>query len=215
VGVSWQTPQKRPQRPQTERMNAMEVYSNAAPPTTGVGPRPVIREAKEKVPTIDLADLLCGPGQMRRNGERWEARCPLPDHEDRTPSFVVYPGDRGWFCYGCDRGGDVITLARLAWGIERADEAAGHLLLEFGHAVPERPPAWFRKQERQKRVRDAVEEAIVERLQARVFKYLLLPQLPPIEDPDYRAHEIDRAWDSALPIARLMRAKTLSERGSR
>jgi hypothetical protein len=50
----------------------------------------VIEAAKEAVPTIDLADLLCGPGKMRRAGDRWVARCPLPGHEDRTPSFTVY-----------------------------------------------------------------------------------------------------------------------------
>lgn len=36
--------------------------------------------------------------------------CPF--HEgDRTPSFKVYPGGRGWYCFGCHRGGDVISLA--------------------------------------------------------------------------------------------------------
>lgn len=36
--------------------------------------------------------------------------CPLHDG-DRSPSFKVYPGGRGWYCFGCRRGGDVISLA--------------------------------------------------------------------------------------------------------
>jgi DNA primase len=44
-------------------------------------------------------------------------RCPLPDHEDRTPSFVVYGAERGWFCFGCHRGGTVYDLAAALWGL--------------------------------------------------------------------------------------------------
>jgi hypothetical protein len=37
-------------------------------------------------------------------------------HEDRTPSLHVYddPG-RGWFCFGCGRGGSIYDLASLLW----------------------------------------------------------------------------------------------------
>lgn len=41
-------------------------------------------------------------------------RCPLPDHEDRTPSCRVY--DQSWRCFGCDRGGSVFELAAGMWG---------------------------------------------------------------------------------------------------
>ena len=46
-------------------------------------------------------------------------RCPLPDHEDRHPSCQVYgePG-RGWYCFGCSRGGGLIELAAYLTGIE-------------------------------------------------------------------------------------------------
>lgn len=36
--------------------------------------------------------------------------CLCPFHSERTPSFKCYPGDRGWYCYGCHNGGDVIKL---------------------------------------------------------------------------------------------------------
>lgn len=44
--------------------------------------------------------------------------CPLPGHEDRTPSCHVYrdPG-RGWYCFGCHRGGTIYDLAREVSGI--------------------------------------------------------------------------------------------------
>lgn len=43
------------------------------------------------------------------------AVCPL--HGDKNASLKVYGGDRGWVCYGCHKGGDVINLARELYGI--------------------------------------------------------------------------------------------------
>src|SRR5918998_4965646 len=108
---------------------------SSRPERRGASRRSVIEAAKAKVRTIDLADLLCGPGKMRKVGERWVARCPLPGHEDRSPSFTVYPETNSFFCYGCLRGGDVVELARFAWCYEKAEvaTAAAYLLLEFEH----------------------------------------------------------------------------------
>src|SRR5215213_10052855 len=97
----------------------VRVYTNQEPGRTIERPerRGVIEEAKAKVSTIDLADRLCGPaGSLRRAGENWTGRCPLPDHGDRTPSFYVYEESNSFFCFGCLEGGDVVKLARHAWG---------------------------------------------------------------------------------------------------
>lgn len=58
------------------------------------------------VPTAEAAQRL--GLRMRRSGDRFTARCPY--HEDKTPSFVMYPGDRGFYCFSCHRSGDATTL---------------------------------------------------------------------------------------------------------
>src|SRR5215210_246553 len=138
----------------------------------GVSYTTPIDAAKEAVQVIDLADRLSGPGGLRRVGKEWVGRCALPDHEDRSPSFTVNPEKNVFFCHGCLRGGDVVELARLAWGYDQRDAhtAAAMLLMEFGHDIPERPPAWFRKQERQRPVRDALEDAKVKSTQRRLMR---------------------------------------------
>ena len=168
------------------------------------GTRSVIEAAKEVVPTIDLADRLCGPCQMRRLGEKWTARCPLPDHEDRSPSFVVYPGDGGWWCFGCQRGGDVVDLARLAWGIDRADVAAAEVLMTFGHPIPPRPEAWFRRQERQAPVRQALAESKARMVQRRLYRWFYAPRIALFEDEAERLEETRIAWEECALLARLM-----------
>lgn len=43
--------------------------------------------------------------------------CVCPMHGDKDASLKVYGGERGWTCYGCHKGGDVINLAKQMYGI--------------------------------------------------------------------------------------------------
>jgi hypothetical protein len=175
------------------------------PERSGVSKRSVIEEGK-KIPTIDFADRLCGPGQLRKVGDKWVARCPLPGHEDKTPSFTVYPESNSWFCFGaCLRGGDVVDLAAAAWGYGRGEmaTAAADLLREFGREIPDRPASWYAKQARQKPIRNAIEEAKVLHTQRRLFR-MFLPMVEEIEDAGERSAEREYLWDAAEEIAVLV-----------
>ena len=45
-------------------------------------------------------------------------RCPLPGHDDRTPSCKAFADpDRGFYCWGCNRGGTLVDLGAHLWGI--------------------------------------------------------------------------------------------------
>ena len=65
-----------------------------------------------------IEDVIAGCGiTLTRNGTRWRARCPFPDHEDRTPSFFVFPATQTYQCFGrCGRGGDVLDFLREWYG---------------------------------------------------------------------------------------------------
>ena len=164
-----------------------------------------INAAKEAVPVAELADMLCPPGSLRRAGAEWTARCPLPDHEDETPSFSVNPSKNLWFCHGCLRGGDVVRLAQLAWGYDVCDShvAAANLLHEFGHEIPARPASWRRKQERQQPIRDALERVRVRSAQRRLMR-VFAPTLARIEDDGERRDEALKVWDELGDVARMM-----------
>ena len=69
----------------------------------------LVREIKER---LSVETLLRRKGvDLKPAGRAQKCRCPLPGHEDRTPSFYVYP-DGGWHCFGCGRSGDLIELTR-------------------------------------------------------------------------------------------------------
>lgn len=47
--------------------------------------------------------------------------CECPGHEDYRPSLKVYnTAEAGWFCYQCERGGDVYDFAALIVGLPSA-----------------------------------------------------------------------------------------------
>jgi DNA primase len=173
------------------------------PERRGVSRWRVIEEAKEKVPVMDLAERLCGPGGLRKVGDRWVGRCPLPDHEDRSPSFTVYPETNSCFCFGCGRGGDVVELARFAWGYEKHEVtmAAADLLHEFGHAIPEQPKSWYRKQERQRPVRNGIEAAKIHVARRRLYRRFFEPLVLATVDEEDRAHDAQLFWERTGPLA--------------
>lgn len=50
--------------------------------------------------------------KVDRNGF---TRCPF--HGEKTASLKIYKGGRGWCCFGCHKGGDVINFAMLWYKI--------------------------------------------------------------------------------------------------
>lgn len=185
-------------------IRATPVYKER-PERRGVSRRLVIDEAKEKVATIDLADRLCRPGRLRRRGKEWAGLCPLPGHEEKTPSFTLNPEKNVFWCFGCLRGGDVVELARFAWGYDKSEApmAAAHILREFGHEIPPRPESWFRKQERQRPTRGGIERVLREAKRRRLFRWCVLPIIDAIVDEEERQQELERAWSDfqRLPLS--------------
>lgn len=55
--------------------------------------------------------------------------CPF--HHEKTPSLKLYPGDRGWHCFGCGKGGDVIRFVMELFDIT-FPQAVVRLSADFG-----------------------------------------------------------------------------------
>ena len=137
-------------------------------------------------------------------GKAWfTGRCALPDHEDRTPSFYIYPPGR-WWCYGCGRGGDVVDLEFHCGDYGELWEAMVSLAVEYDVELPKRPQSWYRRRERQRPVRDAIDRARFDHLRRRLFRWFFEPSLLRIENPDERESEAALLWDVTAPLAQMM-----------
>jgi DNA primase len=66
----------------------------------------VTDEIKQRV---DVVEVISRYTQLKRAGSIYKGLCPF--HNERTPSFVVFPHSGTWHCFGaCGTGGDVISF---------------------------------------------------------------------------------------------------------
>ena len=66
---------------------------------------------RDVVAAADMVEVVSQRTPLRRaSGSRYTGRCPF--HEEKTPSFSVNPVDKLYYCFGCGKGGDVISFVR-------------------------------------------------------------------------------------------------------
>ena len=71
------------------------------------------RTTKERIKeAADIADVVKEFVQLRRAGRNLKGLCPF--HNEKTPSFIVFPATQNFHCFGCGKGGDVINFVMEA-----------------------------------------------------------------------------------------------------
>jgi DNA primase len=87
---------------------------------------------KEKA---DLASWVARHTKLQKSNDGYKARCPLPGHQEKTPSFHVNTRENFFHCFGCDRGGDIFTFLQLMEGLD-FKEALERLADEMNVELP-------------------------------------------------------------------------------
>ena len=89
---------------------------------------------QEVVARNDITEVIGQYVQLRHRGRTYTGLCPF--HNEKTPSFTVYPDTQSFYCFGCGAGGDVITFIMK---IENLDyvEAVKFLAQRVGMEMPE------------------------------------------------------------------------------
>ena len=95
-------------------------------------PRIDVRDVKARA---DLVEVIrrAGVELERSTGSELVGLCPF--HEEKTPSFTVTPSKGLFMCFGCGRGGDVLTFVQLTEGID-FKEALHRLASDWGLTPP-------------------------------------------------------------------------------
>lgn len=88
----------------------------------------------ELVQRSDITDVVQSYVQLRRRGRTHTGLCPF--HNEKTPSFVVYPETQSFYCFGCGAGGDVISFIKRINNIDYL-EAVKFLAARAGMPLPE------------------------------------------------------------------------------
>ncbi|MFH0944106.1 MAG: CHC2 zinc finger domain-containing protein [Planctomycetota bacterium] len=105
--------------------------------------------------TLNIVAVAEGYFPLTRKGERFLALCPF--HREKTPSFSVHEGRQIYHCFGCGKGGDVLSLVME---MERVSfpEALRLLAERAGLPMPERQQSSYRPG-RRARLIEAMQEA--------------------------------------------------------
>ena len=88
----------------------------------------------ELVQRSDITDVVESYVQLRRRGRTHTGLCPF--HNEKTPSFVVYPENQSFYCFGCGAGGDVISFIKRINNVDYL-EAVKFLAGRAGMPLPE------------------------------------------------------------------------------
>lgn len=82
----------------------------------------------------DIEQVISAYVRLTRRGKTLVGLCPF--HNEKTPSFTVYPEEGHFYCFGCGAGGDVITFIRRAENLDYV-EAVRLLAERAGMTLPE------------------------------------------------------------------------------
>lgn len=89
---------------------------------------------------IDVVDLVGSRVQLRQAGRNFKGLCPF--HNEKTPSFVVFPDSQSYHCFGCGKSGDIFSFVMDTENLEFSDaltQLAERANVEIRSSAPKDP----------------------------------------------------------------------------
>lgn len=82
----------------------------------------------------DINDIISSYVSLKKRGSTYVGLCPF--HNEKTPSFTVYPDTQSFYCFGCGAGGDAVTFIRKIENLDYLD-AVKMLAQRAGLQIPD------------------------------------------------------------------------------
>lgn len=124
--------------------------------------RTIIDEVKDR---LDIVDIVGSSVELRRSGRNFTGLCPF--HQEKTPSFIVNPERGSYKCFGCGKGGDVVSFLMESEKLDFKD-ALKQLAERAGVQYEEPKPPAPEEESAHRRLLE------VNKLAARYYNHLLL-----------------------------------------
>ncbi|MCL4534824.1 MAG: CHC2 zinc finger domain-containing protein [Bacteroidetes bacterium] len=107
-------------------------------------PGPTINPIEEIKARLSIVEVISPHVPLKKAGRNFKGLCPF--HTEKTPSFIVFPDQGSYHCFGCSAGGDIFTFVMKTQNLEFGDalrmlaDRAGVVLPEH-RATPEQEEA--------------------------------------------------------------------------
>ena len=72
-----------------------------------------VQQIKDRLGIVEVVQTYL---KLEKAGINYKARCPF--HQEKTPSFFVSPARGSFYCFGCQRGGDILTFVQDIEGLD-------------------------------------------------------------------------------------------------
>ncbi len=150
---------------------------------------------------IDIVDVISEHVHLEKAGQNFKALCPF--HNEKHPSFFVFPEQQTWHCFGaCGTGGDVFSFIMKKEGVEFG-QSLRILAERAGISLSSQGPTRVAENEAQQRlfhVTDAAAEyyhhILTNTATGEVArKYLNARKLSPEVISDFRLGYSPNGWD--------------------
>lgn len=79
-------------------------------------PESFLQDLKMKT---DISDVISTYVTLRKRGNTYVGLCPF--HNEKTPSFTVYPDTQSFYCFGCGAGGDAVGFVKKIENLDYID----------------------------------------------------------------------------------------------
>lgn len=160
----------------------------------------VTDQIKERISVVDfLSEYL----KLDRAGSNYKALCPF--HNEKTPSFMVNPERNFWYCFGCQKGGDIFSFIMEMEGLEFR-EALDRLAERAGVEIPRYTLVNQEAKNQKQRVLDIL-EAATKYYEFQLYKnpmakqaldYLYQRKIFPDQLSQFRIGYAPDGWDNIL-----------------
>ena len=181
-------PDARPLNPETNRCQDAYGFRNSLKALNDAVPLPTYAATVTKLKTAGL---------------RLVGLCPVPSHEDSSPSFTIYQESGRWYCFGCTRGGDLLDLFMAVedWPEDAYGPALAEMAQKFGVELPQRPQKWHRWQDEKARIREAVKQRVAATYQRRLTRVYAPLVLVEGETPREEIEALEGLASALWPIS--------------
>lgn len=152
---------------------------------------------------LNVVDTVQSYIKLQKAGANFKANCPF--HNEKSPSFFVSPARESWHCFGCNKGGDLISFVMEIEGVEFR-EALEMLAIRAGIELKREDPRESSERSQLLKLMEAaaVFYEIKLKEEPRATEYLTGRGLNPETIKDFRIGYAPDEWEA---VAAHLRAK--------